>query len=200
VVTHFTFRARRCPPTVVAGFVVYPLDREVLAGLADVAAKADDAITTITFLRLAPPLPSMPPAVVLAVRRGARRRPGRPAHFQARSLSAPGSLIALFQLGGAAAAPEPASCVPFRSASFLVTYGSHWLDPAEDALHTAWTRAAVRAAAAFGMGGGYANFEGDVRGAPFPAPTLRRLAAVKRSLDSANVFRHNVNISPDHAG
>jgi FAD/FMN-containing dehydrogenase len=261
VVTRFTFRARRFSPTAVAGFVIYALDREVLASLAAVAAKADGATTTITFLRLAPPLPWMPPALVgrpvvmvgvvhigdpdaglRAVDPLRRLGPSRvdtiaPSSFlahqavldaanpaghryfwssqyvealtpdlvdllvaHARSLSAPGSLIALFQLGGAAAAPEVASCVPFRSASFLVTYGSHWVDPAEDARHTAWTRAAVRATAAFGLGGGYANFEGDVRGALFPAPTLQRLAAVKRSYDPANVLHHNVNISPDHHG
>jgi FAD/FMN-containing dehydrogenase len=258
VVTRFTFHARRCSPTVVAGFVVYPLNHEILAGLAAVAAEADDATTTITFLRLAPPLPWMPPAVVGrpvvmvgVVRIGDRdtalhavgplRRLGAshvdtiaPVPFlahqavldlanpaghryfwssqyvealrpglidlllaQAQSLSAPGSLIALFQLGGAAAAAKVATCVPFRSASFLVTYGSHWLDPAEDALHAAWTREAVRAATGFGLGGGYANFEGDARSSPFPAPALRRLAAVKRSFDPANVFHHNVNILPD---
>ena len=259
VVTRLTFRAQRCSPIAVAGFVVYPLDREVLAALASVAAKADDATTTITFLRLAPPLPWMPPALVGrpvvmvgVVHTGdpdtglravdPLRRLGAPhvdtiaptsflAHqavldaanpaghryfwsseyvealgpdlvdlitAHAWSLSAPGSLIALFQLGGAAAVPEMASCVPFRSASFLVTYGSHWLDPADDARHMAWTRAAVRATTAFGMGGGYANFEGDGRSVPFPTPTLRRLAAVKRLYDPANVFHHNVNISPDH--
>ena len=257
VVTRFTFRALRCSPTAVAGFVIYPLDREILTSLAAVAAKADDATTTITFLRLAPPLRWMPPALVgkpvvmvgvvhigdtdtglravdpLRQLGGSHVDTIAPTSFlahqavldaanpaghryfwssqyvealapdlidlliaHARSLSAPGSLIALFQLGGAAAAPQVASCVPFRSASFLVTYGSHWVDPSEDARHTAWTRAAVQAAAAFGLGGGYANFEGDVRGAPFPAPTLRRLAAVKRTYDPANVFHHNVNISP----
>ncbi|MFC4071946.1 FAD-binding oxidoreductase [Actinoplanes subglobosus] len=258
VVTRFTFRTRRISPSVVAGFVVYPLDREVLAGLAAVAALNDPAITTITFLRLAPPLPWMPAAVVgepvimvgvvhtgdneTALRAvDPLRRLGAshvdtiaPAPFlshqavldaanpaghryfwssqyvdtlnadlvellidQARSLSAPGSLIALFQLGGAVANPDAASCVPFRSASWLVTYGSHWLEPAEDSLHAAWTRTAVRAAAGFGLDGGYTNFESDHhRTAPFPAPVLQRLAAVKRSFDPENVFCRNLNIPP----
>jgi len=261
VVTRFTFRTRRIAPTVIAGFVVYPLEREILAGLATTAATADDATTSITFLRLAPALPWMPPAVVGrpvimvgAVHLGdphtglravdPLRRLGAsyvdtiaPTRFldhqavldaanpaghryfwssqyvetlepglvdllveQAGSLSAPGSLIALFHLGAAAATPEVASCVPFRSASFLVTYGSHWLDAAEDTLHATWTRAAVRAASGFGLGGGYANFEGDPGSIPSPASILRRLTAVKRSLDPDNVFCHNINISPDRKG
>lgn len=74
-------------------------------------------------------------------------------------------------------------------------------DPAEDALHAGWTRAATRATAAFGLGGEYADFDGDAGGAVFPEPARRRpAAAVKCSFDPANVFHDNVNISPDHDG
>lgn len=83
---------------------------------------------------------------------------------------------------------------------FLITYGSHWLDAADDNRHRAWTRAAVRALATHGMGGGYTNFDTERTAAgarTFPAATHRRLVALKRTYDPDNVFHHNVNIDPD---
>jgi FAD/FMN-containing dehydrogenase len=255
VVTRFTFRTRRMSSPVVAGFVVYPLNPDVLEGLADFAAAAGEDTTTITFLRFAPPLPWMPPAVVgtpvvmvgvvhlgdpdAGLRAIAPlRRLGKPfvdtvaptpflthqavldaanpaghryywsSHYvgglgrdlidivtgHARDLSAPGSLIALFQLGGAASNPPVPSCVPFRSARFLLTYGSHWLEPVEDESHRAWTRRAVQATSRFSLGGGYVNF--DAEGEQFATSVAvdGRLAVVKRAYDPDNVFHHNVNI------
>ncbi|HZD00050.1 MAG TPA: hypothetical protein VFA46_07605 [Actinomycetes bacterium] len=66
VVTEFRFRTHRCGPRVVAGFVVYHLDEgaRVLGRLAEFAAGAPDEVTTVTFLRLAPPVPWMPAATV----------------------------------------------------------------------------------------------------------------------------------------
>jgi FAD/FMN-containing dehydrogenase len=246
VVSRFTFRTRAFDPTVTAGFVVYPLDRDILLSLAEAAAHAGWATTTIIFLRHAPPVPWMPPAVAgrpvimagvahagspadgLRAATPFRRlgpalvdtiAPGpflahqsvidaaNPAGHryywssqyvagldpglagllvdQAWNLSAPGSLIGLFQLGGAIKEPSAPSCVPFREASFLVTYGSHWLDSTEDDRHRDWTRAAVRATAGFGLGGGYINFESE----HLPASdTGTRLDAVKRAYDPDNVF------------
>ena len=246
VVTRFTFRTRAFDATVTAGFVVYPLDRDILMGLAEAAAEAGSATTTITFLRYAPPVPWMPPTVVgrpvimvgvahvgssadglRAAERFRRLGPvlvdtvgpgpflahqsvidaANPAGHryywssqyvagldpglaglladQAGALSAPGSLIGLFQLGAAIMETPVSSCVPFRSASFLVNYGSHWLDPVEDDRYRHWTRAAVRGAAGFGLGGGYVNFESE----PDPAGGAdARLAAVKRRYDPDNLF------------
>lgn len=118
----------------------------------------------------------------------------------ARNLSAPGSLIALFHLGGAVLDGQNSSCAPFRSASFLITYGSHWTDPAEDDVHRDWTRSVSRQTAAHGLGGGYANFEaeqGRLRGPAVSQTARRRLIALKRTYDPGNVFHHNVNIDPD---
>lgn len=264
VVTRFHFRTQRFDPTVLAGFVVYSLrDPDVLRGLAAYADDAPRDVTTITFLRLAPPLPWMPAAVVgtpvimiglvhVGAAASALRavtplrhlgtplvdtiRPraflehqavidaanpsGHRYHWSsqyvgepdqslldllvehAADLSAPGSLIALFQLGGAIPEAADRSCAAYRSASFLVTYGSHWLDPAEDDRHRAWTRAAMREVARHGLGGGYTNFDGDQNASAaltFPPASYRRLVALKRAHDPDNVFRHNVNIPPDAA-
>jgi FAD/FMN-containing dehydrogenase len=122
---------------------------------------------------------------------------------QAHSLSAPGSLIALFHLGGMITAPPVASCVPFRTAPLIVTYGSQWRMPAEDQHHRTWTRTAAAEIAAYGSGAGYVNFDGDgTAGAAraFDSGTYRRLRMVKRAYDPDNMFRHNVNVVPDDGG
>lgn len=80
-----------------------------------------------------------------------------------------------------------------------MTYGSHWLDPAEDDRHRDWTRAAVAELAPHGLGGGYSSFDGrrDATAASsFPPEIHRRLVALKRRVDPDNVFHHNVNIDP----
>ncbi len=121
----------------------------------------------------------------------------------ARTLSAPGSLIALFQLGGALPDAADRSCAPFRTATLLVNYGTQWTDPAEDDHHRAWTRARVHEVARYGAGAGYTNFDGDPTATgdrSFPPETLRRLVALKRRWDPDNVFHHNVNIAPDGPG
>ena len=66
VITEFQFRTHPFESTVVAGFVVYGLDEgpHVLRGLAEYATDAPRGVTTITFLRLAPPQPLIPPDVV----------------------------------------------------------------------------------------------------------------------------------------
>jgi len=66
VVTEFRFSTHPLPSETWAGFVVYHLDEgeSVLEGLAGWAADASDEVTTITFLRLAPPVPWMPPDLV----------------------------------------------------------------------------------------------------------------------------------------
>jgi FAD/FMN-containing dehydrogenase len=261
IVTRFRFRTHAFDPAVVAGFVVYDRDHEaVLRGLFDYQTGSPRSVTTIAFLRLAPPLPWMPSAVVgqpvimigvvstgdpdaalgaaaplsrlgtpcvdtVAVRPflshqaaiDAANPKGRRyywssqyvaargeelvelllAHTQA--MSAPASLIALFQLGGATADAPVASSVPFRAASLLVTYGSQWVDPAEDDHHRGWTRAAVAELAPHGLGRGYVNFDADraaTAAGAFDAGTYLRLREVKRAYDPENVFHHNVNIVP----
>ncbi|MBX6752355.1 MAG: FAD-binding oxidoreductase, partial [Micromonosporaceae bacterium] len=240
VVTRFRFRTHRISPAVVAGFVVYDRNhRAVLRRLFEYQIESPRSVTTIAFLRLASPLPWIPPDVVgqpvimigvvsagepeaaldaiaplrrlatpcvdtIAVQPflghqaaiDAANPTGRRYYWSsqyvatvsedlaerllahAQELTAPASLIALFQLGGATAEVPVASCVPFRAASLLVTYGSQWVDPAEDDHHRAWTRAAVAQLAPHGLGRGYVNFEGDratSAAAVFDAATYARL-------------------------
>ena len=66
VVTHFEFDLVELGPSVLGGLIVYPAEqaREVLHAYRDWAASAPEEVTTILPLRLAPPLPWMPPDVV----------------------------------------------------------------------------------------------------------------------------------------
>ncbi len=66
VVTEFEFTAHPVAPTVVAGFVIYHGDDavEVLRGYRDAVAEAPDDLTTIVFLRIAPPVAWIPADLV----------------------------------------------------------------------------------------------------------------------------------------
>ena len=65
VVTRFTFRLHPVGPNVLSGLIVYPLSeaKSVLRQYRDFMAKAPDELTVWTVLRLAPPLPFLPPEV-----------------------------------------------------------------------------------------------------------------------------------------
>jgi FAD/FMN-containing dehydrogenase len=65
VVTSFEYRLHPVGPAVLAGPIFHPLDRapEVLRFYREFAAAAPDELTTIFNLRLAPPLPFLPPEV-----------------------------------------------------------------------------------------------------------------------------------------
>jgi FAD/FMN-containing dehydrogenase len=62
VVTSLKFRLHPVGPKVTAGMIVYPLEqaRPVLTFLREYAAAAPDNLTTMAFLRLAPPAPFLP--------------------------------------------------------------------------------------------------------------------------------------------
>ncbi|MEV0829659.1 LLM class flavin-dependent oxidoreductase [Nonomuraea rubra] len=93
--------------------------------------------------------------------------------------------------GGAASdVPPDATAYAGRSANFsLVAFG-----PARRALDEQWD------AMLHHFSGQYINFETDLRPEriqeAYPEPTLRRLRALKRRYDPANVFRDNFNITP----
>ncbi|GAA2213702.1 hypothetical protein GCM10009850_091650 [Nonomuraea monospora] len=93
--------------------------------------------------------------------------------------------------GGAASDVAPdATAYAGRSANFsLVAFG-----PARRALDELWDGMLHH------FSGQYINFETDLRPErvqeAYPEPTLRRLRALKRRYDPANVFRDNFNITP----
>ncbi|HEY1278014.1 MAG TPA: FAD-binding oxidoreductase [Thermoleophilaceae bacterium] len=65
VVTSFDFRVHPVGPIVLAGPIVHPLEdaREVLGFYREFIATAPDELTTILYLRVAPPVPYLPEAV-----------------------------------------------------------------------------------------------------------------------------------------
>jgi FAD/FMN-containing dehydrogenase len=65
VVTRFEFRLHRVGPDLLSGLIVYPLSeaKSVLQQYRDFAADAPDELSVWAILRLAPPLPFLPPEV-----------------------------------------------------------------------------------------------------------------------------------------
>jgi len=65
IVTSFEYQVHPVGPTVLAGMLLYPLDQaaRVLAYFRDYVAEAPDEVGILGNLRLAPPLPAVPPAL-----------------------------------------------------------------------------------------------------------------------------------------
>jgi hypothetical protein len=111
-------------------------------------------------------------------------------------------LIAIWQLGGALArVPETATAFGRRSAPFLLSYDSCWVEPSLTERAIAWTREQITAAEPHSPGGSYLNFPGVgednetlVRKAY--GSNYSRLAQIKRLYDPGNLFRMNQNIVP----
>ncbi|OPG01494.1 FAD-binding oxidoreductase [Microbispora sp. GKU 823] len=107
--------------------------------------------------------------------------------------------IAVRSVGGAVSrVPQDATAYAHRQAELLVVTTVAGPMPviqsARPALETIWSRLAPH------VSGAYANFlasagEEDVA-AVYPAPTYRRLAAVKRRWDPGNLFARNHNVRP----
>ncbi|WP_207230312.1 hypothetical protein [Streptomyces albidoflavus] len=53
--------------------------------------------------------------------------------------------------------PDDATAYPNRQSPFVTNLAAAWMDPAEDAHHTAWAREGYRALAGH-LSGGYVNF------------------------------------------
>ncbi len=124
---------------------------------------------------------------------------------RARQMPSDQCLIALWHLGGAVArVPAEDTAFGRRSAPYLLSYDSCWLDPALGDSVIDWTRAQIAAAAPHSPGGSYLNFPGlggdaeAVRAAY--GDNFARLAAVKAAVDPQNLFRMNQNIPPQPAG
>jgi FAD/FMN-containing dehydrogenase len=114
--------------------------------------------------------------------------------------NAPMRVAQIRVLGGAMSrVPVDATAFAHRNRRILVNVAALYERPDEAATHEAW---ATDFAAALQRGevGAYVNFVGDEGDARihdiYPAPTLDRLAAIKRRYDPANLFRLNQNVPP----
>ncbi|CAM5606659.1 FAD-binding oxidoreductase OS=Streptomyces alboniger OX=132473 GN=CP975_33380 PE=3 SV=1 [Streptomyces alboniger] len=115
-------------------------------------------------------------------------------------IASPFSQLELLYLGGAVArVDEDATAYPNRRAPFVTNLAAAWMDPAEDARHTAWAREGYSALAEH-LSGGYVNFmnpgEADRTRHSYGAAKFARLQAVKAKYDPTNLFRLNQNIPP----
>jgi FAD/FMN-containing dehydrogenase len=88
-----------------------------------------------------------------------------------------------------------------RSSEWMLSIDSSWLDPTDDEVNVAYTRAFWDAAATFSTGQTYFNFpglfeEGDAAVRASYGANHDRLARIKAAYDPDNVFRPGQNIRP----
>lgn len=116
-------------------------------------------------------------------------------------VESPHSAVLCMQLGGAITdVPDEESAVANRGAAYVVNIQAAWEDAREDGAHMAWAREYWSALEPWGCGQ-YVNFLAADAGrvgleAAYGRERLRRLAAIKRDWDPANLFRANHNIEP----
>jgi FAD/FMN-containing dehydrogenase len=116
------------------------------------------------------------------------------------SRSSPGTLIGVWQLGGAMArVPEDATGYGRRDDPWLVNIDSGWSDPAEDDKHISFTRDAWNRLMELSDGGMYLHYgdlEKDELIRRAYGKNYSRLVEVKTKYDPMNLFRINQNIKP----
>lgn len=115
------------------------------------------------------------------------------------NITSPHSVVALFQLGGAAGrVPEDACAYSHRNARHAININASWTDEDSDK-HIAWARDFDTAMQSYTLGV-YVNFlsnEGQDRvKAAYGPKKYDRLVALKRKYDPTNFFRVNQNIQP----
>jgi len=112
----------------------------------------------------------------------------------------PGPFLEVFQFNGAVNRVAPdATAFAHRGASFDLTIGAKWTDPAADVRQIGWVRDCYAALEPFTTGGVYVNYlgdEGEQRVRAAYGANYDRLAAVKATYDPHNLFRLNQNITP----
>ncbi len=113
----------------------------------------------------------------------------------------PMSQLILIPGGGAiATVDEDAMAFGQRGAPFNMHYLSMWPDPADTEANIAYTREIAASMRPWTTGRAYLNFLGDEGTgrveAAFGTEKYARLAALKRTWDPTNLFRHNQNIAP----
>jgi len=122
-------------------------------------------------------------------------------HFQ--NAPSPLSLPAFQQLGNAANRVAPdATAFGHRDARYNLILVAAWTERRNTEVNVTWTRELWEALRPYATGGVYVNNigrEADGDGALIRAAygaNYERLAAIKHTYDSANLFRHNQNIKP----
>ena len=109
-------------------------------------------------------------------------------------MSSPMSVMALYQLGGAA---------QLDGAAYYLNIASRWTDPTENQRHIDWTRATWDSVQPGATAGSYVNFLGD-EGDSLTRSAYRqgylRLLALKDRYDPDKLFRINQNIRPSAGG
>jgi FAD/FMN-containing dehydrogenase len=112
--------------------------------------------------------------------------------------------IQLRVLGGAIAhVPDEATAFGHRKSTLMVNVTAIHAHPEQRPEQQAWVHSLVNALAGGTTAAAYVGFLGDegeegVRRA-YPPATLERLAQVKRQYDPDNLFRLNLNVTPDVA-
>lgn len=114
----------------------------------------------------------------------------------------------IHHMGGAAGrVPVDATAFPNRTAPYWVNAYAIWDEASDDDRGIGWARSVRAALEPFAAAGEYVNFlgahetDGDTAAASalraYGHEQLRRLVALKRRVDPANVLRRNQNILPD---
>jgi len=110
----------------------------------------------------------------------------------------PYTLVALtHEHGEGMRVPSDATAFPHRDSPLAVLMLSSWLDPADDAANIGWARDFNDALDPFSTGGRYVNESEDERVTAVYRENLPRLRAIKRRYDPENLFRANLNITPE---
>jgi FAD/FMN-containing dehydrogenase len=108
--------------------------------------------------------------------------------------------VFLAHVGGAMTrVPAAATAWPNRAPHFVVNVHTRWRSPSDDERCRTWARRFHERLAPHAMGSVYVNFipDGDTaRVSDVYGPNFERLAAIKRLVDPANLFRTNQNIAP----
>lgn len=108
----------------------------------------------------------------------------------ARQMTSPFSVLAMYQLGGAA---------KLGDAAFCVNAAATWTAREENDKHIGWARGFAAALEPHASTGAYVNFlgeEGDARVQSSHLGNMERLVALKNRYDPGNVLRLNQNIKP----
>ncbi|WP_052571483.1 FAD-binding oxidoreductase [Geothrix fermentans] len=116
-------------------------------------------------------------------------------------LVSPHSAFFLFHLQGALnELPAGHSPAGNRDAAYVLNIASAWERPEDDAANIQWARDCFEATRASSTGGAYVNFLTEEEGADrieaaYGRSILDRLAAIKRTHDPDDLFRHTKRIS-----
>lgn len=102
--------------------------------------------------------------------------------------------------GASTRVPPTATAYPHREPGFNCILAAQWTDPADTDRSVRWARETFQALSPFMANRAYVNYLTDDAAARVHeayGPNYDRLVRLKRRYDPGNLFRLNVNISPD---